>query len=568
MKLTKEEQEEKQEEEVLHWADQIADAIIDRVAHDPQLQQITKEKGYICFDEKTPSGKIHVGSGRGWIIHDVVAKALRSRGVRGRFILSSDDIDPFDKMNADLPQHYEQYLGMPFRNIPSPFPGYKSFAAYYFQQCTDKFAEFGIVAELESTGEMYDKGLFNRTIKIALDHASEIQAIYAKLYGEDAVGAKKLPFNPICQNCGKIGTTLTLAWDPKQELVTYVCQENLVPWAKGCGYRGKISPYHGKGKFPWKVEWAAKWPSVGVVYETAGKDHFTQGGSRTIACMIATDVFHYPSPLPSESYRTGKGYEFFTIGGKKMSTSKGQGIGFAEVTDYIPAPIVRYLLVRTRPNAVIDFDPYGTNDVILLYERYDKTMRCYYGKEPEESVKEVQKQRRIFELAAVDEIPKEMPPQIAFTLASSVVQSKPSFEEAITTLQRMGHLPQQLSGEAKEMVKERLQRAKKWVEKFADKQFVFQVHDSVPQGLQLQEKERTALHALAETLKQYTASQAYNEKVLFEEIYTTARTYELSPQELFRAAYLVLIGKEKGPRLAPFILTIGVEKAIALFANV
>ena len=46
-----------------------------------------KEKGYIVYDEKTPSGKIHIGSGRSWIIHDVIAKAMRNIGLKAKFIL-------------------------------------------------------------------------------------------------------------------------------------------------------------------------------------------------------------------------------------------------------------------------------------------------------------------------------------------------------------------------------------------------------------------------------------------------------------------------------------------------
>ena len=34
--------------------------------------------------------------------------------------------------------------------------------------------------------------------------------------------------------------------------------------------------------------------------------------------------------------------------------------------------------------------------------------------------------------------------------------------------------------------------------------------------------------------------------------------------EFFRSAYLALIGKERGPKLAPFILSMGRKKVIAL----
>ena len=119
----------------MHWADNWALRVKERVENDPFLKKIVEEKGYICYDEKTPSGSVHVGSGRGWIIFDCIAKALRKLGLKGRFILSSDDMDPFDKPNKELGEEWNKYLGMPFRDIPSPKDGYKSFADYYFSQC-------------------------------------------------------------------------------------------------------------------------------------------------------------------------------------------------------------------------------------------------------------------------------------------------------------------------------------------------------------------------------------------------------------------------------------------------
>ena len=282
----------------LFWADGIALEVKRRCQQDDVLRGIVKKQGYLVYDEKTPSGKIHVGSGRGWIIHDAIAKAMRDNGMKGFFVLSSDDMDPLDKVTKGLPRGFEKYMGMPFRDIPSPVKGYKSYADYFFTQCTDKFDEFGIEARLESTGSQYDKGVFNDAIKIALNKANVIQDIYREIYGKPMV-AGKLPLNPVCEKCGKIGTTHAYEWDPERGTVKYKCSPDLVPWAKGCGHEGEISPYNGNGKLPWKIEWAAKWLSKGVVCELAGKDHFTAGGSRIISVAISDRVFDFPPPYPS-----------------------------------------------------------------------------------------------------------------------------------------------------------------------------------------------------------------------------------------------------------------------------
>ncbi|MFH1848978.1 MAG: lysine--tRNA ligase [archaeon] len=538
----------------LHWADQIAQQLKERASEEPILKKIVKEKGYIVYDEKTPSGKIHIGAGRGWIIHDVIAKAIRDNGMNGRFILSSDDIDPFDKMNNDLPASYKKYLGMPFRDMPSPVKGYKSFADYYFMTCVEKFDQFGIEAEIQSTGTAYDKGLFNKAIKTALDNADKIQAIYRRFYG-DTIGANKLPFNPVCEKCGKIGTTLATEWDPESETLKYECKQDLVSWAKGCGHSGQISPYNGNGKFPWKVEWAAKWPTIGVSCELAGKDHFTHGGSRTIAVAISDEIFDFPPPYPSTRKATGKGYEFFTIGGKKMSTSKGRGIGFVDMTQYAPAKILRYLLVRTRPHAMIDFDPYGTNDLILLHDRYDKTERIISGAE-EADARETQQQKRIYKLAHVG--PKTRPCPVSFTHAATTMQVALSESKAIDLLKQSGHIRQNINKTDLANISERLEFAMKWVQEFAPEQYRFSVNEKTP-AVRIGPGEKESLKLLSKALK-----KEMDENELYEKFYSICKDTETDPTQFFRSAYQVLISKDRGPKLAPFIFTIGRSKVRSL----
>jgi len=544
------------------WADQMAEDIIKRVENNDLLKSLVKKHGYIVMDEKTPSGSIHIGSGRGWVIHDAIAKALRDKGVKARFILSSDDMDPLDKPSKELSdEENKKYMGVPFRYIPSPVKGHKSFGDYYFKQCTDLFPDFGIEAELESTGKEYEKGSFNRTIKIALDNADKIQKIYAELYGDDVGAANKLPLNVLCPKCKRVSTTLAVEWDKEKEKLYFECKDGVVEWAKGCGHKGWISPYDGNGKFPWKVEWAAKWPTKSVIVETAGKDHFTKGGSRTAACHFAVDVFNYPPPYPSDGYETGPGYEFFNVGGKKMSTSKGHGLGFADSINYAPAKMLRFLLIRTRPNASLDFQPYGSNDIILLYERYDQAERIYFGK-GDLGEKENIRQKRIYELSHVGKIPKRIPPQISLSQASLLVQIFPDEKLILESLKETGQLPKDASKSEIDYIKERLMFAKKWVEEFADEQYKFILQHKIPDNIELNEQQKKSLHMIASRLM----TQKWDEKTLFNEFYHIAKDeIKMETSDLFKAAYKVLLNKERGPKLAPFILLLGKEKVAKMF---
>jgi lysyl-tRNA synthetase class 1 len=544
--------------ESLFWADQIARLVRKKVQGDPLLKKIVNERGYIVYDEKTPSGKIHVGSGRGWVIHDVIAKAMRNIGLKARFILSSDDMDPYDKPNKDLPKSFDKYLGVPFRDIPSPVKGFKSFADYFFRQVTDNFDEYGIAVEVESTGERYIKGDFNKAIKTILDNQHKVQDIYKRFYGKPL---GRIPFNPVCEKCGKIGTTYAYAWDSRKEKVKYRCEPAMVEWAKGCGYEGEVSPYDGTGKLPWKVEWAAKWPTVGVVCELAGKDHFTIGGSRSISVAISHEILRYPPPFPSTHNSIGKGYEFFTVGGKKMSTSKGMGIGFAEMTDYLPAKMIRYLLVRTRPRALVDFDPLDDNDMILLYDRYDRTQRVYHKKDKVEP-KEHNQEEKIYEYSHIGDIEKTMPPQIELTYAATVVQISPDVKTSIKILQTTGHLPKKLSKRDLDYIKERLQFAKRWVEKLASDRYKFELQEKPK--VKLDQAMKSVVKSLAKRLRE----KEWKEDKLLNLFYDLSKENDVKPKTFFRSMYNILINKDYGPRLAPFILSIGQKKVAKLLAGV
>lgn len=552
-------------EDSSHWADRIALQVKERVEKNEFLQKLVKKNGYIVYDEKTPSGTIHVGSARGWIIHDCVAKALRALGLKTKFILSSDDMDPYDKPNMELDESWNKYIGMPFMDIPSPEKGYRHFGDYYFLQATKRFEEWGIECELESTGERYVDGNFNPQIKTILDNAGKVQKIYSELYGEDTPFAKKLPFNVKCPKCGKIATTVALKWDKEKEEIYFECRDDIVKFAKGCGNKGWLSPYDGNGKFPWKVEWAAKWPMKGVVYEIAGKDHFTKGGSRTIACRIAVDVLDYPPPLPSDSYKTGKAYEFFTVAGAKMSTSKGKGIAFKDVTEYAPTKMLRYLMVKSRPTAVIDFDPYNEHDLLLLYDRYDKTEDIYFDK-AEVSEEEKNKQKRIYELSYIGEIAKKAPVHIPLNTAAVIIQvALYDTDRAIEILKKLGLLKKPSEEDIK-AINERLEFARKWVKDFASENYKFEVNEKVDKNVieSLSDKQKLALGILAERLKE----KEYDEKSLFEEFYKIKEGTGIDTKDFFKAAYLVLINKEKGPRLAPFILQIGKDKVVRILEQV
>src|SRR3989344_2693981 len=102
-----------------------------------------KERNYSlewADDMKTPSGRIHVGSLRGVIIHDLIYKALSQIGVKAKFSYVFNDMDPMDAIPSYLDQKkYQHFAGQPVYKISSPVDGFKSHADYFAQEFISVF---------------------------------------------------------------------------------------------------------------------------------------------------------------------------------------------------------------------------------------------------------------------------------------------------------------------------------------------------------------------------------------------------------------------------------------------
>jgi lysyl-tRNA synthetase, class I len=276
----------------MYWADEVAQKLKERKL---PLEWVD--------DMKTPSGRIHIGSLRGVVVHDLACKALVDRAVPTKYTYLFENSDPMDDLPSYLPREkFEKYLGLPLFKVPSPEPGYKNYAEYFALEFKRVFNAIGCNPEIIWTADLYTSGRMNGGIKLCLDNADVIRKIYEELY-KKSIAPDWYPFQVYCEQCSKVVTTRVTHWDGEE--VTYTCKIDAVNWTKGCGYEGKVSPFSTEkrmnGKLPWKVEWPIKWKVVGVTVEGAGKDHMSAGGSHDLASMICERVLHYTVPYPIAS---------------------------------------------------------------------------------------------------------------------------------------------------------------------------------------------------------------------------------------------------------------------------
>lgn len=495
----------------MFWADVVAGEII----------KSGKYKLYWVDDMKTPSGRVHVGALRGVVVHDLAYKALRDKDVDATYTYVFEDHDPMDDIPSYLPREkYEQYLGMPLFKIPAPEKGYENYAKYYALEFQKVFNAIGCEPQIIWTKDLYTSGKMNPMIKEVLDKAEDVRKIYEELYD------KKLPdnwfaFQPYCPNCGKVTTTQVTEWDGKQ--ITYECIVDKVKYTKGCGQKGKMSPFsdrdHIAGKMPWKVEWAAKWKAIGITIEGAGKDHMSKGGSHDLASLVCGRVINYPVPYPIP-------YEWILVGGRKMSSSRGVGVSAKDMLEILPPELLRFMIVRIKVNTQINFDPSEPNTIPSLFDDYQKAAEAYFSKSNDDLA-------RVFELSQIDEIKK--PPTIRFLVLAHWVQM-PNMEDEIK----------------KEGIEEWAKYARVWIEKYAPESEKFTIQKELPKEIKnLSKVQKELLSSISKEL-----SKNWNAEDFQTRIYELGKEDGLNGKQTFEAIYLSLLGKDHGPKAAWLILSL------------
>ena len=127
----------------LHWADQVAEKVI-QIKGD-------KEK-YTVASGITPSGTVHIGNFREIITTELIARALRSKGKKIRFIYSWDDYDVFRKVPANMPKQemLQTYLRKSIVDVPDPFGKEESYARHHEVEIEHAIQKVGIKTEFLS----------------------------------------------------------------------------------------------------------------------------------------------------------------------------------------------------------------------------------------------------------------------------------------------------------------------------------------------------------------------------------------------------------------------------------
>jgi lysyl-tRNA synthetase, class I len=484
-----------------HWADEIATEIL-KISSGP----------HEISTGISPSGEIHIGNLREVITADVLFRALKERGAQVVLGYIADNFDPLRKVYPFLDAAvYERQIGKPLSEFACPCGKHTSYADHFLEPFLGSLARMGIEVSVRYADQMYKSGFLVPQILQALKGRDAIARILEECTGRK-VEEEWSPFDPICQSCGRMTKTIVRGFSERSETVDYEC---------ACGGKGTVS-MRGGGKLTWRADWPARWARIPVTIEPFGKDHATRGGSYDTGARICREVYGAPPPFPVS-------YEWISFKGRgELKKSKGNVLSVHRMLEVLPAEVLRYLVVKTRPMRSIAFDP-GLPLLSLIDEFDDAASQA---RDP-----------RALQLSGADQFKSIGVP---FRHLVNVVQMADfDLDQTVTILRRNGYPVKD-----PEALKERAGFAIRWLKEFAPPEVRFSVQRTLPPAARdLQPLQKKFLARLAEALRPGISG---------EEIH--ALTYELAKEvglesttAAFEAIYSVFLDRTKGPRAGWFL---------------
>jgi len=534
----------------LFWADQLASESVSRKKFRFTDDKVPEFKKFVVKSAASISGVLHIGRLSDTIRCDMVYKAIKDMGYTAELIWTADNVDPLRKIPEGIPKSYVEYIGVPVTDIPDPDGCHESYEAHhksFYLEVVNKFIHDKVT--VYSMREEYLKGSFKEEIKKILDDYSLVFEIHSKNRPKGRPLKKEWnPWQPICKNCGKIITTVATSIENGK--VGYICKDYQFKTqsAKGCGYEGVDDPAKGNGKLLYKSELAAQWAHWKVVSEGFGKEYQVPGSAFWINAEIVEKVLKFPMPVPIF-------YEHIIIAGVKMSASLGNVIYPSNWLKAGTPELLRFFygkkLMKTR-----DF---SWADLPILYDDYDKHAKVFYGQQQLENKKEEAHMKRLYEISQLKTPEKIIP--VDFSHLTFLTQFFDSDEKIIESLKQTGHY----SKEYHEGIEKRIELARNWINLYAppEAKIVLKTEVSEDVRKQISENQKKALKELGDNL-----SKNLKEEELHNLFWQISEKNGIKPQEFFKAVYLALLEKERGPKLAPFILTVGKEKVAGILGKV
>lgn len=510
----------------MHWLDVLL----------PQIKEFLKGKEEVhCSAGLSVSGLQHVGRLRGEVVlTNSISRELRADGKNVTQYLVLYTQDPWKGTKGQLSRFQgkkgERYVNWRLKDVPDPTGCHSSWVEHYWEDFGGYMDRFAPGVVIEETGEVYAKEEMRRIVLDLVDKSDAVRSLINNYRGERKYPKGWIPFDAFCEECNTIGTAETKKVEENGE-VQYSCSQ---------GHEG-VSKLE-EGKLNWRLEWPALWKLLKVDIEAFGKDHATPGGSRDSCKEIARDIMNMLPPYGIPYEWVGVQSQGRDLG--DMSSSGFLGFTPREWLEIGEPEVLRYLYLfsSTAKRIVLDL-----SKVDRYHDRYDEAERLFFENSGERA--------RAYELSQLEDPPSTVPFQIPYRHASLLAQTaspENPVDWAIKRLRDTGVLTTDLSERERQRVKRRLALSGNWTRRYAPEDLRIDIlRDIRSVWDKLEDADREALGRFHDSL----SGIPWTEKELKNAMTRLTSSGELAvkTRRFFRSLYLVFLGKERGPRAAPFL---------------
>ena len=462
--------------------------------------------------------------------------ALEDLGRDSEFIAFADDMDGLRKVPAGTPTELKEHLGKPVSTIPDLWGCHDSYGQHMSSLLIDALTNAGIEFTPMSAHKLYTTGKMAPQVMKLLANAKLAGEIIRETTGSEKY-IDQIPYHAICQQCGKIYATKAKTFDVEKGKVEYVCEGEEIKgkMLKGCNYHGWSDISKGEGKLTWKVEFAARWDLLQIDFEAYGKDIL-----ESVRCndRICKEIFNYESPTHAR-------YEMFLDkGGTKISKSKGNVFTPQDWFKYGSTQSLALLTYKRMKGA----RTLSVVDIPIYMSEIDYLEDVYFGKIKEKNQARKRSLTGLYEYCWHLKPPKKPAIHVPYNLLVNLISVAPdnAREEFIESrLSSYGYLKENTSLNE---IAEKITYASNWANDFKS------LEENI---IILSNEQKEAIKMLIERFEDITDADSIQTA-----IFETAKTNQIKPRDFFKILYQILLNSNRGPKLGPYISTMGVKNVI------
>ncbi|MFW9959625.1 MAG: lysine--tRNA ligase [Candidatus Thorarchaeota archaeon] len=542
--------EETQDEFSVHWIKDIVDEVLERDSDQ-----------YTIVTGKSMSGSVHIGFMKEIIIADVIKRELRKLGKKARTVFISDDYDPIRAFPPSVTLSPDEYMGVPYSDAPDPYGCCESLGAHWTNELVESFPEFGADPEVVLQSKLYETKEMLTAVRICLKHTETIREILIEYVARDFDEKQRAeyiesmktwyPASVICPECGRLQSggkgsivpnRVTL-YNQETDEVSFKCAH--------CGHSETAKFDKLRLKLSWRVDWPAKWYVMNTTCEPAGKDHAVKGGSYDTGLEISQRVFGWSGPVKVP-------FEWVRLGGRDMGTSKAVVFTPRSWLNIASPELFRYMILRIDPEKANNIQTDLIPELTDIYESFEQT----FFKPQDVDIEKQELTKVLYPLTVVEPVSDEYVPKLSFKFAALTSQLKGILSEDLIlercyNVLKKQHNISEIPQKAKALIPIRLSRAYNWAREYGSEQDIIDVPKVVPKDVisTISKDDRRFLSKFVEMLEHETL----DDDDMQASIFNIAKEVGIKPKRAFLLLYRILLSKNSGPRLGPFLNLLGSE---------